>query len=103
MFEKKIEEIDNKLKKINDLYLEKKYNKFDFLAKNKSFNLIFGICVEFLSGGLFGFVCGYVFDLYFKTKPFGIIVFFIIGFIAGFLNMYRYVNKLLLKKENKEC
>lgn len=47
-----------------------------------------------LGGIITGLALGYGFDHIFKTKPFGLILFSIIGIIAGMLNAYRDFKKI---------
>lgn len=47
--------------------------------------------MEFISGLLVGVLFGYIFDHYFKTKPWGIIVFLLLGAGTGFYNIFRLV------------
>jgi ATP synthase protein I len=37
---------------------------------------------------------GLIVDNYAKTKPFGLIIFFILGAFAGFLNIYRVMRRI---------
>ena len=37
---------------------------------------------------------GLIVDNYFNTKPFGLIIFFIFGALAGFLNVYRVMRRI---------
>ena len=41
---------------------------------------------------------GLLVDNYFNTKPFGLIIFFIIGAFAGFLNVYRVMRRIEKQK-----
>jgi ATP synthase protein I len=49
---------------------------------------------EFVAGVLVGGLVGYAFDYLFGTLPFGFIVFLLLGFGAGILNMARAANRL---------
>lgn len=44
---------------------------------------------EFIAGVLVGAVIGWVFDQWLGTGPFGLIVFLLLGFAAGVLNLLR--------------
>jgi ATP synthase protein I len=49
---------------------------------------------EFVAGTLVGGLIGYGFDRLFGTLPIGLIVFLLLGFGAGMLNMARAANRL---------
>jgi len=49
---------------------------------------------EFVAGTLMGGVIGYGFDWLFGTLPFGLIIFLLLGFGAGILNMARAGNRV---------
>ena len=48
---------------------------------------------EFVAGILAGAGIGYLFDRILGTSPFGLIVFLVLGFVAGVLNVLRSVGK----------
>jgi ATP synthase protein I len=48
---------------------------------------------DFLSGVIIGSIFGYFIDEFFATKPFGLVVFLLIGGVAGALNVYRYAKE----------
>ena len=58
--------------------------------------LAFGmrIGVEFASGTVVGFLMGFGIDKYFNTTPWFLLIFTLLGFCAGMLNVYRAVNNL---------
>lgn len=58
--------------------------------------LAFGmrIGLEFASGTLVGFLLGWGIDTYFDTTPWFLLIFTLLGFCAGMLNVYRVVNNL---------
>ncbi len=65
----------------------------DFLALNVGLNLVGGIIA--------GLLVGYAFDRWLmegffnvKTFPFGLLFFFFIGIISGFLNAYRDLKRI---------
>ncbi|GFZ84855.1 ATP synthase protein I [Elstera cyanobacteriorum] len=47
--------------------------------------------VDLVSGVLVGAGLGYGIDIWFGTKPWGLIVCFMMGAAAGFLNVYRFL------------
>ena len=49
--------------------------------------------IELVSGVLVGVGIGLLIDWTFSTKPWGLIVFFALGSIAGMLNLYRALTK----------
>ena len=53
--------------------------------------------VEIVAAIIVGVVIGIYVDKYLGTKPFGLILFFIFGSLAGFLNIY-YVMRRIEKK-----
>jgi len=59
----------------------------------------FRVGTELLSGVVVGAGLGYVLDMYLPTKPWMLIVFLLLGFVAGFLNVYRFVKSEENKKE----
>ena len=65
----------------------------DFLALNVGLNLVGGIIA--------GLSVGYAFDRWLieglfkiRTSPFGLLFFFFIGIISGFLNAYRDLKRI---------
>ena len=49
---------------------------------------------EFVAGTLVGGLIGYGIDWLFGTLPFGLIIFLLLGFGAGFLNLARAANRV---------
>ena len=52
------------------------------------------IGLEFASGTVVGFLMGWGIDTYFKTTPWFLLIFTLLGFCAGMLNIYRVVNNI---------
>jgi F0F1-type ATP synthase assembly protein I len=52
------------------------------------------IGIEFLSGTVVGFLIGWGVDKYFDTAPWGLLIFVILGFFAGLLNVFRDINNI---------
>ena len=82
-----------------DNYEKKKANKFN-IKKNNGANFGFKISTEIVSALVVGVGIGLIVDNYFGTKPFGLIIFFILGAFAGFLNVYRVMRRIE-KQHNK--
>ena len=64
--------------------------------KNKESGAGFGfkISTEIIAALVVGVGIGLIVDKYLGTKPFGLIIFFIFGAIAGFLNVYRVMRRI---------
>ncbi|MBG76566.1 MAG: ATPase F0F1 [Pelagibacteraceae bacterium] len=63
--------------------------------KNKSgISFGFRLGVEIVAALIVGVSIGIIVDKYMNTKPFGLIIFFILGALAGFLNIYRVMRRL---------
>jgi len=79
---KKIDNLDNKNKKPN--------------IRNKESGAGFGfkISTEIIAALVVGVGIGLIVDNYFNTKPIGLIIFFIFGALAGFLNVYRVMRRI---------
>jgi len=60
------------------------------------------IGLHMVSGPMVGFVIGYGLDHFVGTHPWGKIIFLLIGIGAGFLNVYRDTQILLLKLRQRE-
>ena len=64
--------------------------------KNKESGAGFGfkISSEIIAALVIGVGIGLIVDKYLDTKPFGLIIFFIFGAFAGFLNVYRVMRRI---------
>ncbi len=51
----------------------------------------FRIATELVSGVFVGAALGWVLDKLFETRPVFLIIFLLLGGVAGFLNVYRFV------------
>lgn len=51
------------------------------------------IGTEFISGILVGTLIGRTIDVYFETYPWGLVIFIVLGIMAGSLNVYRLLIK----------
>ena len=54
----------------------------------------FKVSTEIIAALVVGVGIGLIVDKYLGTKPFGLIIFFIFGAIAGFLNVYRVMRRI---------
>ena len=54
----------------------------------------FKISTEIIAALVVGVGIGLIVDNYFNTKPIGLIIFFIFGALAGFLNIYRVMRRI---------
>ena len=59
----------------------------------------FKISTELIAALIVGVGIGLIVDNYLGTKPFGLIIFFILGSFAGFLNIYRVMRRIEKQKK----
>ncbi len=83
-------------KKIDNLDVPKKNNQ----SKKKENGAGFGfkISTEIIAALVVGVGIGLIVDNYFNSKPIGLIIFFIFGALAGFLNVYRVMRRIEKQK-----
>ena len=62
--------------------------------KENGTGFAFKISTELIAALIVGVGIGLIVDNYFGTKPFGLIIFFILGSFAGFLNIYRVMRRI---------
>ncbi len=64
----------------------------------------FMVGTHIVGGIIAGLLLGYLFDLFFKTEPWGLIVGFLLGVVAGFKNAYQEMNRAVkkLEEDNQE-
>ncbi len=90
----------DKLKK--EIYDAKKAARLQSFRENKSQSSagkFFNVGVELVAGVLVGVGLGLFIDWMFETSPWGLIIFFILGSVAGMLNVYRALTGQGDKKE----
>ena len=84
--------LENLKRKIDNLTDQKQIEN----VKKKETGAGFGfkISTEILAALIVGVGIGLIVDNYFNTKPIGLIIFFIFGALAGFLNVYRVMRRI---------
>ena len=86
---KKLEVLNKKIDNIES----KKY-KNQTHKKESGAGFGFKISTEIIAALIVGVGIGLIVDNYFNTKPIGLIIFFIFGALAGFLNVYRVMRRI---------
>ena len=84
---------ENIKRRINKLQKAEGAND-DKLNRKSGVSFGFRIGVEIVAAIIVGTVIGIFVDKYLGTKPFGLIIFFILGSLAGFLNVYRVMRRI---------
>jgi len=87
--ENKISELKKKINHLEDLKQIQKLSK-----KQSGASFGFKISTEIVAALVVGVGIGLLVDNYFNTKPVGLIIFFILGAFAGFLNVYRVMRRI---------
>ena len=87
---------EDKLKELRDRIEPAKSSNTPNTKKNKESGAGFGfkISTEIIAALVVGVGIGLIVDKYLGTKPFGLIIFFIFGALAGFLNVYRVMRRI---------
>jgi ATP synthase protein I len=85
----KIIELKEKIEEIEDKRLNNSNPK-----KENGAGFAFKISTELIAALIVGVGIGLIVDNYLGTKPFGLIIFFIFGAFAGFLNIYRVMRRI---------
>ncbi len=90
----RLEELDAKLDKYRQQ--EKVQNRVEQGngANSSGLAMAWRLGSEFISGVLVGGLIGYAIDKWFGTEPWGLIIFILLGFLAGMLNMLRSAGKI---------
>ncbi len=86
----------DKLKELKDRIKTAKSSNTPKTKENKESGAGFGfkISTEIIAALVVGVGIGLIVDKYLGTKPFGLIIFFIFGALAGFLNVYRVMRRI---------
>jgi ATP synthase protein I len=77
--------------------MKKNRSKFSL---NESFS-VGSIGLHLVSGIIVGTFIGYMLDKYFNSSPWLTIIFFFLGIIAGFYNMYKDAKRYIAKEEKE--
>tara|TARA_Y100000741_G_scaffold186458_1_gene141800 strand:- start:864 stop:1151 length:288 start_codon:yes stop_codon:yes gene_type:complete len=88
---------DNKIQSLKqkiDAIESKKKNLYKKEKGTVNANFGFKISTEIVAALVVGVGIGLIVDNYFNTKPLGLIIFFILGAFAGFLNVYRVMRRI---------
>ena len=56
--------------------------------------------VDFVAGILVGTLLGHAVDVYFQTYPWGLVIFIVLGIMAGTLNVYRLMRGFMQESED---
>ena len=86
------EKISDLKKKINSI--ENSHKPESIPEKESGVSFGFKISTELVAALVVGVGIGLLVDNYFNTKPFGLIIFFILGSFAGLLNVYRVMRRI---------
>ena len=87
---------DDNLSKRIDVALAKKDDKHTF-KKQDSLNIYYRVGTELLAGLLIGAGMGWTLDQWINTTPLFLIIFFILGGVAGIYNLWRVLTGKGLK------
>ena len=87
---------DDKIAKLKEKIENIEQNKQNISQPKKQSGAGFGfkISTELVAALVVGVGIGLLVDNYLGTKPFGLIIFFILGAFAGFLNVYRVMRRI---------
>ena len=87
---------EDKLQELKDRIQNAKSNNKSQQKTNKESGagFCFKISTEIIAALVVGVGIGLIVDKYLGTKPFGLIIFFIFGALAGFLNVYRVMRRI---------
>ena len=87
--EEKFQELKKRIQAAKKTSTDQKKTK-----REKGAGFGFKISTEIIAALVVGVGIGLIVDKYLGTKPFGLIIFFIFGALAGFLNVYRVMRRI---------
>ena len=87
----KLKEIERKIKDLK----KKKEQKISYSSKinGKFYSMAINVSLELITGIGLGVILGLILDNHLQTKPIMLIIFFIVGTIVGFYNMYKSLKR----------
>ena len=88
----KNKKLENLKQKLDKLQSSKTNQNQSYKKTGAGFG--FKISTEIIAALIVGVCIGLFVDNYFNTKPFGLIIFFILGALAGFLNVFRVMRRI---------
>ena len=90
---------DNKFKTRLEIAKKRISQRATKNSNNKSslLGIAFKMSTELVAAVLVGTIIGFIFDNWFGTKPWFIIIFFFLGVTAGILNVIRVANNIQKK------
>ena len=91
----KISKLKEKIQNIEEKKIKKSIPK-----KESGAGFAFKISTELIAALIVGTGIGLIVDNYLGTNPFGLIIFFILGAFAGFLNIYRVMRRIEKQLKN---
>ena len=87
----KIKDIENKIKNLKNKHSD--IRPLNSRMNAKSYGMAVNVSIELITGIALGVVLGLIADNYLQTKPIMLIIFFIVGTLVGFYNMYKCLKK----------
>tara|TARA_Y100000768_G_scaffold369680_1_gene334798 strand:+ start:2678 stop:2965 length:288 start_codon:yes stop_codon:yes gene_type:complete len=90
---KNLEKLTEKIERIDQTQKDVKKPK-----RESGAGFGFKISTEIIAALVVGVGIGLIVDNYFNSKPIGLIIFFIFGALAGFLNVYRVMRRIEKQK-----
>tara|TARA_Y100001960_G_C14309504_1_gene649990 strand:+ start:33 stop:323 length:291 start_codon:yes stop_codon:yes gene_type:complete len=88
------EKLKNLKEKIDSSFSKQNQNNANPKNKSNAASFGFKISTEIVAALVVGVGIGLIVDNYFGISPFGLIIFFILGALAGFLNVYRVMRRI---------
>ena len=90
----RLEQLDAKLAKIRDAEATERQNQQAQRGSSSGMAMAWRLGSEFVSGVLVGGGIGWLIDTWLGLTPWGLIIFLLLGFLAGMLNMLRSAGKI---------
>ena len=90
---KELKDISTRLKSAKKSFY-KSYGKKNDISRPSLLGVAFKMSTELVAAVFIGTFIGFILDGWFDTKPLLIIVFFLIGVVAGIANVFRSAKKM---------